>query len=62
MAERAARDTGDMIQNSMAKAELGSHIAGETAASLTKIANGINGQSALLQELISRFRLKNTSW
>ena len=37
----AAKNTGDMIQNSMEKAELGSRIAAETAASLTDIVNGV---------------------
>ena len=47
----AAKDTGNMIQNSMEKAELGSRIAGETAASLTKIATGINESSQLVVEI-----------
>jgi methyl-accepting chemotaxis protein len=44
----AAKDTGDMIQNSMEKAELGSRIAGETAQSLTYIVAGINESSLLI--------------
>ncbi|MDR0469763.1 MAG: methyl-accepting chemotaxis protein, partial [Peptococcaceae bacterium] len=47
----AAKDTGDMIQNSMAKAELGSRIAGETAASLTKIASGIDESTQLIKRI-----------
>jgi len=47
----AARDTGDMIQNSMEKAELGSRIAGETAASLKEIVAGINDSSLLISEI-----------
>ena len=47
----AAKDTGNMIQNSMEKAELGSRIAGETAASLTKIATGINESSQLVMDI-----------
>jgi len=47
----AAKDTGDMIQNSMEKAELGSRIAGETAASLTEIVTGINESSKLISEI-----------
>jgi len=47
----AARDTGNMIQNSMAKAELGSRIAGETANSLNDIVSGINESSQLVVEI-----------
>jgi len=49
----AARDTGDMIQNSMEKAELGSRIAGETAESLKEIVTGINESSELVAEIAS---------
>ena len=47
----AAKDTGDLIQDSMDKAELGSRIAGETAASLTEIVSGINESSLLIGEI-----------
>ena len=47
----AAKETGDMIQNSMEKAELGSSIAGETAASLADIVSGINESSQLVDEI-----------
>ena len=47
----AAKDTGIMIQNSMEKAELGSRIAGETAASLNEIVIGINESSGLITEI-----------
>jgi methyl-accepting chemotaxis protein len=47
----AAKDTGDMIQNSMEKAEFGSRIAGETAASLTEIVEGIKESSNLIGEI-----------
>ena len=47
----AARDTGEMIQNSMEKAELGSRIAGETAESLKEIVTGINESSRLVAEI-----------
>jgi len=47
----AAKDTGSMIQNSMEKAELGSRIAGETAASLAEIVSGINQSSSLVAEI-----------
>jgi len=49
----AAKDTGAMIQNSMEKAELGSHIAGETAASLTEIVTGVNESTHLIAEIAS---------
>jgi len=47
----AAKDTGDMIQNSIERAELGSRIAGETAASLNDIVSGINQSSSLIEEI-----------
>ena len=47
----AAKDTGDMIQMSMDKAELGSRIAGETAESLSEIVTGINESSHLISEI-----------
>jgi len=47
----AAKDTGDMIQNSMEKAELGSRIAGETATSLKEIVSGISESSELIAEI-----------
>ncbi|MCL2819639.1 MAG: methyl-accepting chemotaxis protein [Oscillospiraceae bacterium] len=47
----AARDTGDMIQNSMEKAEFGSQIAGETAESLKDIVEGISESSELISEI-----------
>ena len=47
----AARETGDMIQNSMEKAEFGSNIAGETAQSLTEIVSGINESSRFIEEI-----------
>ncbi|MCL2391828.1 MAG: methyl-accepting chemotaxis protein [Oscillospiraceae bacterium] len=47
----AAKDTGNMIQNSMDKAALGSQIAGETAASLKEIVIGINETSQLVAEI-----------
>jgi len=45
----AAKNTGDMIQNSMDKAELGVRIAGETAASLSEIVTGIKESSQLIE-------------
>ncbi|MCL2086708.1 MAG: methyl-accepting chemotaxis protein [Oscillospiraceae bacterium] len=47
----AAKETGDMIQNSMEKAELGSRIASETAVSFTEIAEGINESSLLIEQI-----------
>ncbi|MCL2020171.1 MAG: methyl-accepting chemotaxis protein [Oscillospiraceae bacterium] len=47
----AAKETGDMIQNSMEKAELGSRIASETAVSFTEIASGIQESSQLVEEI-----------
>jgi len=47
----AAKDTGIMIQSSMEKAELGSRIAGNTAASLSEIVLGINESSQLVAEI-----------
>ena len=47
----AAKETGDMIQNSMEKAELGAHIADETAKSLTEIVSGINESDKIVNEI-----------
>ena len=47
----AAKDTGNMIQNSMDKAELGSRMAEETATSLGEIVTGINETSQLIAEI-----------
>jgi len=47
----AAKNTGDMIQNSMEKAELGSRIASDTADSLSKIVTGINESTQLVTEI-----------
>jgi len=47
----AAKDTGDLIQDSMDKAELGARIAGETAASLTEIVTGINESGILIADI-----------
>jgi len=47
----AAKETGDMIQNSMDKAEFGSSIADETAVSLTEIVSGINETSVFIDEI-----------
>ena len=47
----AAKETGTMIQDSMAKAKLGSQIAGETADSLTEIVSGINENATIADEI-----------
>ena len=47
----AARETGQMIQDSMSKAELGNRIAGDTAESLAEIASGINESNQLVAEI-----------
>jgi methyl-accepting chemotaxis protein len=49
----AAKETSDMIQNSMEKAELGARIASETSSSLTEIVAGINESSQLIAEIAS---------
>ena len=46
----AAKDTGNMIQDSIEKAELGYRIAGSTAESLREIVSGINESSLLAME------------
>ena len=47
----AAKETGNMIQNTMKKAEFGSNIAGETASSLSAIVDGIKKSSSLIAEI-----------
>jgi methyl-accepting chemotaxis protein len=47
----AAKDTGDLIANSLEKAQLGSHIAEETAASLREIAERITESTELAVEI-----------
>ena len=47
----AAKDTGNLIANSMDKAELGSRIAAETASSFAEIVSGINESSRLINEI-----------
>ena len=47
----AARNTGEMIQDSMEKAELGARIAGETAVSLAGIVSRINESTLLISEI-----------
>ncbi|MCL1848622.1 MAG: methyl-accepting chemotaxis protein [Clostridiales bacterium] len=47
----AAKETESLIANSMEKAELGSRMAEETAASLSEIVSGINESTALVNEI-----------
>jgi methyl-accepting chemotaxis protein len=47
----AAKETGALIENSMKKAELGTTIASETAASLAEIVEGINKSSDIIAEI-----------
>jgi len=47
----AAKDTGGLIADSMEKAELGSRIANDTAASLAEIVSGINESSQIVNEI-----------
>ena len=47
----AAKDTGIMITNSMEKAELGSRIANDTAASLVEIVSGINESNQIVSQI-----------
>jgi len=48
---QAAKDTSDIIQDTIEKTELGSRLAGETATSLNEIANGINESNKLVTEI-----------
>jgi methyl-accepting chemotaxis protein len=47
----AAKDTGALITSSMEKAELGSHIAGETSESLQRIVTGIEESAGIVSEI-----------
>ena len=47
----AAKETSDMIQSSIDKAELGFRIAGKTAASLNEIVSGVNESAKLVEEI-----------
>ena len=48
---QAAKDTGVMIQDSMAKAEFGAQIAEENAESLKEIVSGVNESSQMIGEI-----------
>ncbi|MCL2054776.1 MAG: methyl-accepting chemotaxis protein [Oscillospiraceae bacterium] len=47
----SAKDTGSLIANSMEKAQLGTKIAGETAASLSEIVEGISESNRIITEI-----------
>ena len=47
----AAKETGALIANSIEKAEIGSRIAGDTAASLGEIVSGINESSKIVDDI-----------
>ncbi|MCL2019527.1 MAG: methyl-accepting chemotaxis protein [Oscillospiraceae bacterium] len=49
----AAKDTGSLIVNSIEKAEVGTRIAQETAASLAEIVDGINESSKVVAQIAS---------
>jgi len=49
----SARETGNLIANSMEKAQLGTQIAGETAASLGEIVSGIDESARIIAEIAS---------
>ena len=49
---KAAQETGVMIENSIEKAGLGTRIAGETAASLTEIVDGISESNGFIKEIV----------
>ena len=48
---QAAKDTSDIIQDTIEKTDLGSRLAGETAASLNEIATGISESNRLVAEI-----------
>ena len=47
----AARETSDLIQDSMEKAEMGARIAEETAASLAEIVTGVQESASIVEEI-----------
>jgi methyl-accepting chemotaxis protein len=47
----AAKDTGSLIENSIAKASLGAKIADETSESLTEIVEGVNESAEIIQQI-----------
>jgi methyl-accepting chemotaxis protein len=57
----AAKDTNNLIENSMRKAELGVSIASDTAASLSEIVSGINESSNLVTEIAHESEAQSVS-
>jgi methyl-accepting chemotaxis protein len=57
----AAKDTGGLIAASMEKAELGSRIAEETAASLAEIVSGINESGKIIHEIARSSEVQSAS-
>ena len=57
----AAKDTENLIANSMEKAELGSRIAEETAASLLEIVSGINESALYINEIADSLESESAS-
>ena len=56
----AAKDTGELISNSMEKSEHGARIAKETAESLSEIVSGINESSEIISEIASASEAQST--
>jgi methyl-accepting chemotaxis protein len=54
----AAKDTSELITNSIEKAELGTRIAGETAASLEGIVSGIKESSDIISKIAKSSELQ----
>jgi len=59
--ERAAKETSSIIHNSIQKAELGSRVAGEMAASLMEIVASINESNRLIMEVAKVSEEQSTS-
>jgi methyl-accepting chemotaxis protein len=57
----AAKETGELIENSMKKAEVGSRIANETAESLSDIVVGINESTVLIGKIAESGEEQNES-
>jgi methyl-accepting chemotaxis protein len=57
----SAKNTGELISNSMQKAQLGSRIAAETAASLEEIVSGINESTEIIKEIAASSEQQYTS-
>ncbi|MDR0937730.1 MAG: methyl-accepting chemotaxis protein [Oscillospiraceae bacterium] len=57
----AAKETGDLIANSIVKAEVGARIAGETAASLVDVVEGISRSTELIGKIASSSEDQNAA-